>query len=44
VSDVSQFEGSVYGFDDGDEVVGNGRLLNKLTKTHTIKCRVSVYN
>jgi hypothetical protein len=25
---------------DGNQVAGNGRLLNKLTKAHTIKCRV----
>jgi hypothetical protein len=25
---------------NSNQVVGNGRLLNKLTKAHTIKCRV----
>lgn len=36
VGDVGEFVGGVYGFGDGDEVVGNGRLVNKFAEVHAI--------
>jgi hypothetical protein len=44
VGHVGKFKSGVYGTVDRDKVIGDGRLLNKVTKAHMSKFRVSHYN